>query len=102
MNEREFITEPHLPIRIPQSDGPSSVRVKRKPPVLMIRQQTMVSGGDYPSGSESDSHDHRSQRDRRYPRRKGYHQGRGGKPTDKQSKEYPSRGGPPDGGGQKL
>ena len=60
MNKREFIAEPHLPIRIPQLDGPSSVRVKRKPPVLMIRTQTLISGGDYPSGSESDSHDHRS------------------------------------------
>ena len=60
MNEREFIAEPHLPIRIPQLDGPSLVCVKRKPPVPMIRTQTMISGGDYPSGSESDSHDHRS------------------------------------------
>ena len=25
MNEREFIAEPHVPIRIPQLDGPSSV-----------------------------------------------------------------------------
>ena len=60
INEREFMAEPHLPIRIPQLDGPSSMHVKRKQPVPMIRKQTMISGGDYPSGSESDSHDHRS------------------------------------------
>ena len=60
MNEREFITEPRVPIRIPQLDGPSSVHVIRKPPVQLIRTQTMVSRGDYPSGSESDSHDHRT------------------------------------------
>ena len=60
MDERDFIAKPHLPIRIPQLDGPSSVHVKRKLPVPMIRKQTMISGGDYPSGSESDSHDFRS------------------------------------------
>ena len=60
MDERDLIAEPHLPIRIPQLDGPSLVHAKRKPPVPMIRKQTMISGGDYPSGSESDSHDFRS------------------------------------------
>ena len=60
MDEREFITDPHLPIRIPQLDGPLSVHTKRKPPVPIIRKHTMISGGDYPSGSESDSHDFRS------------------------------------------
>ena len=60
MDERDFIAKPHLPIRIPQLDGPSSVHVKRKLPVPMIRKQTMISGGDYPSGSESDSHDFRA------------------------------------------
>ena len=60
MNEREFITEPCVPIRIPQLDGPSLVCVIRKPPVPLVRTQTMIFGGDYPSGSESDSHDHRT------------------------------------------
>ena len=60
MNEREFITGPCVPIRIPQLDGPSSVRVIRKPHVPLTRTQTMVSGGDYPSGSESDSHGYRT------------------------------------------
>ena len=99
MDEREFIMDPRLPIRIPQLDGPLSVCTKRKLPVPIVRKHTMISGGDYPSGSESDSHDFRSQRDRRYPGRKGYHQGRGGKPPDKQGREYPKRGGPPDSGG---
>ena len=60
LNENEFITEPRLPIRIPQLDGPSPVHMKRKLPVSLMRTQTMVSGGDYPSRSESDSHDNRS------------------------------------------
>ena len=60
MNEKEFRAEPHLPIRIPQLDGPTSVRVKRKQLVPMLRKQTMIPGGDYPSRSESDSHDHSS------------------------------------------
>ena len=76
MNEREFIVEPRVPIRIPQLDSPSLVCIIRKPPVPWTRTQTIVSGGDYPSGSESDSHEHRTQRDRRYLRRKRYHQGR--------------------------
>ena len=60
MNEREYMTEPHIPIRVPQLDGPTSVCVKRKQPVPSIRKQTMIPGGDYPSGSESDSYDNRS------------------------------------------
>ena len=91
--------EPCLPIRIPQLDGPLSVHMKREQPVSVIRKQPIISGGDYPSGSESDSHDFRPHKDRRYPGRKGYHQGRGGKPSDKQDRKYPKRGGPPDNGG---
>ena len=87
MDEREFTTEPCLPIRIPQLDGPLSVHTKRKQLVTIIRKQPLISGGDYPSGSESDSHDFRSHKDRRYPGRKGYHQGRGGKPSDKPNRE---------------
>ena len=60
MDEREFIMDPHLHIRIPQLDGPLLVHARRKQPIPMIRKQTMISGGDYPSGSESDSHDFRS------------------------------------------
>ena len=59
MNEKEFIAELHVPTRIPQLDGPLSVRVIRKPPVP-LRTQTMVSGGDYPSESDSDTHSHRT------------------------------------------
>ena len=93
MDEREFTMEPCLPIRIPQLDGPSSVRIKRKQPITVIRKQPLTSSGDYPSGSESDSHDFRSHKDRRYPGRKGYHQGRRGKPSNKPDREYPYRGG---------
>ena len=71
MDERGFIAETRMPIRIPQLDGPISVRTKRKLPVSLIRKQPMISGGDYPSGSESDSHDFRPHKDRRYPGKKG-------------------------------
>ena len=94
MDERKFTTECCLPIRIPQLNGPSSVHIKRKQPITVIRKQPLTSGGDYPSGSESDSHDFRSHKDRRYPGRKGYHQGRRGKPSDKPDREYSYRGGP--------
>ena len=96
MDEGEFTTEPCLPTRIPQLDGPLLVRTKRKQPVTILRKQPLISGGDYPSGSESDSHDFRSHKDRRYPGRKGYHQGRGGKPSDKPDREYPYKGGEED------
>ena len=80
------MTGSHLPIRLPQLDGPTSVHVKRKQLVPMLRERTMIPGGDYPSESESDSHDSKSREGRRYPRRKGYHQGRSRKPPDKQSR----------------
>ena len=38
MNDREFMAEPCLPIRIPQLDGPSLVHVKRKQLVPMLRK----------------------------------------------------------------
>ena len=67
MDEREFTMEPCLPIRIPQLDGPSSVHIKRKQPITVIRKQPLTSGGDYPSGSESDSHDFRSHKEWKIP-----------------------------------
>ena len=60
VNEEDFIAGSHLPIRLPQLDGPTSVHVKRKQLVPMLRKRTMIPGGDYPSGSESDSHGNRS------------------------------------------
>ena len=64
VNEGDFMAESHLPIRLPQLDGPISVHVKRKQLVPMLRKRTMIPGGDYPSGSESDSHDNGSREDR--------------------------------------
>ena len=60
INGREFVTDPSLHTRIPQLDGPLLVHTRRKHPIPMLRKQTMISGGDYPSGSESDSYDFRS------------------------------------------
>ena len=90
VHEKDFMTGSHLPIKLPQLDGPTSVCVKKKP---MLRKRTIFPGGDYPSESESDSFE-----DRRYPRRRGYHQGRGEKPPDEQGRGYPRRGRPPNDG----
>ena len=60
VNEGDFMTGTHLSIRLPQLDGPTSVHVKRKQLATMLRERTTIPGGDYPSGSESDSHDSRS------------------------------------------
>ena len=49
----------HLSIRLPQLDGPTSVHLKRKQPTPMVRERTAIPGGEYPSESESDSHDSR-------------------------------------------
>ena len=98
VNERDFMAGSHLPIMLPQLDGPTSVHVKRKQFIPMARKRTIIPGGYYPIGSESNSHDNRSLEDRRYPGRKGYHQGRGGKPPDKQGRGYPRRGRPPNDG----
>ena len=60
VNEGDFIAGSHLPIRLPQLDGPTSVHAERKQLVPMLRGRTMIPGGDYPSGSDSDSHDNKS------------------------------------------
>ena len=38
VNEGDFMAGSHLPIRLPQLDGPTSVSVKRKQPVPMLRK----------------------------------------------------------------
>ena len=98
VNEGDFMAGTHLLIRLPQLDGPTSVHVKRKQLTSMVRERATISGGDYPSESKSDSHDSRSQEGRRYPGRKGHHQGKGGKPPDKYGRGYPRRGRPPNDG----
>ena len=60
VNEGDFMAGSHLPIRLPQLDGPTSVHVKRKQLVPMLKERTMIPGGDYPSESESNTHDIRS------------------------------------------
>ena len=49
VNEGDFMAGSHLPIRLPQLDGPTSVHVKGKQLVPMLRERTMIPGGDYPS-----------------------------------------------------
>ena len=65
-----------LPSIMPQLDGPASVHTKGKQPVPMIRKRTTLSGGEYPSESDSDSHGNRSHEDGRYPGRQRYYQER--------------------------
>ena len=102
MNIDDSIARPCIPIIMPQLDGPTSVCVKRKQPVPVLRRRTTVPGEGYPDESDSDSHDNRSREDRRYPGRRRYYQERGGRPPDRednQGRGYPGRGRPPNDGG---
>ena len=63
--EEDIMVGTHLSIRLPQLDGPTSVPVKRKQLAPMLRERPTIPGGDYPTGSESDSHDSRSQEGRK-------------------------------------
>ena len=86
---------------MPQLDGPTSVHVKRKQPVPVVRRTT-IPGEGYPDESDSDSHDNRFREDRRYPGRRRYYQERGGRPPDRENNKgqgYPGRGRPPNDGG---
>ena len=69
MDIEEPLRKPRLPSVMPQLDGPASVHIKGKQPVPMIRKRTTLSGGGYPSKSDSDSHGNRSSEDGRYPGR---------------------------------
>ena len=72
MNIDDSIARPCLPVVMPQLDGPTSVRVKRKQPVPVVRRRTTIPGEGYPDESDSDSHDDRSCKDMRYPGRRRY------------------------------
>ena len=85
---------------MPQLDGPTSVCVKRKQPVPVVRRTT-IPGEGYPDESNSNSDDNRFCEDRRYPGRRRYYQERGGRPPDKENNQgqgYPGRGKPPNDG----
>ena len=69
MNIEESMARPQLPSVMPQLDGPTSVRVKRKQPIPMVRKRTTIPRGGYPDESDSDSHGNRSHEDGRYPGR---------------------------------
>ena len=101
MNIDDSIERPHIPIVMPQLDGPASVHIRRKQPVPMVRRRTMIPGEGYPDESDSDSHNNRSCEDRRYPGRRIHYQERGGRPLDRednQGRGYPGRGRPPNDG----
>ena len=92
MNIEESMVRPHIPVIMPQLDGPASVCVRRKQPVPVVRRRTTIPGEGYPDESDSDSHDNRSHEDRRYPGRRRYYQERGGRPLDRednQGRGYP-------------
>ena len=70
LNIDDSIARPHLPVVMPQLDGPASVHVRRRQPVPVVRRRTIIPGEGYPDESDSDSHDNRSCEDRRYPGKK--------------------------------
>ena len=100
LNIDDSITRPHLPVVMPQLDGPASVCARRKQPVPVVRRKTIIPGEGYPDESDSDSHDNISCEDRRYPGRRHY-QDRDGRSLDRednQGRGYPGRGRPPNDG----
>ena len=102
LNIDDSITRPHLPVVMPQLDGPSSVCVRRRQPVLVVRRKTIIPGEGYTDESDSDSCGNRSREDRRYPGRRRHYQDRDGRPPDRednQGRGYPGRGRPPNDGG---
>ena len=81
----ESIERTIVPNIMPQLDGPASICTQRRQP-LPITRRTTIPGNGFPDDSNSDSHDHRSRDDRRYPGRR-YHQERGGRPPDRESNQ---------------
>ena len=77
---------PHVPIIMPQLDGPASVCTRRKQPLPIVRRTT-IPGGGYPNESNNDSHDNRFQEDRRYPGKKRYHHERNGRLPDRENNQ---------------
>ena len=104
---------PCIPDIMPQLDGPTSIRARRRPIQEFIQRTTTMPRGGYPDGSVSDSHDNRRSYDeqRHSGRRRHYHD-RGGRPPDRRNdqergysrsgrppdREPPGDGGPPDDG----
>ena len=86
MNMEESTVRPHVPIIMPQLDGPASVCAWRKQPLPIVRRTT-IPGEGYPDESNSDSHDNRFCEDRRYPGRRRYYQERGGRPPDRENNQ---------------
>ena len=58
------MVRPRIPTIMPQLDGPTSIRVKRKQPVPVVRRTT-IPGEGYPDESDGDSHDNRFHENRR-------------------------------------
>ena len=86
MNMEESAIRPHVPIIMPQLDGPTSVCMQRKQP-LAIDRRTTIPGEEYPDESNSDSHDNRFCEDRRYSGRRRYYQERGERPPDRKNNQ---------------
>ena len=54
----ESIVRSNIPNIMPQLDGPASVQVQRRQPLLITRRTT-VPGDEYPDDNDSDSHNNR-------------------------------------------
>ena len=84
LNIDDSITRPHLPVIMPQLDGPASVHVRSRQPVPVVRRKIIIPGEGYPDESDSDSHDKRPCEVRRYPGRRRHYQDKGGRPPDRE------------------
>ena len=93
---------------IPQLDGPTSVRARRRisenagTEQETIQRSTVIPRGGYPDESDSDSHDNRRPHDGRRPSGRRRYQDRSGRPPDRgnnHDRGYSRRGRPPDGNG---
>ena len=87
---------------IPQLDGPTSVRTRRRLEQEPIQRTTVRPRRGYHHESDSDSHDNRRPHDGRRPsgRRRRYHNRSGGLPDrgNNHNRGYSRSGGPPDDG----
>ena len=93
---------------IPQLDGPTSVRTRRRLSENTrieqdtIQRTTVIPRGGYPDESDSDSHDNRRHHDGQRPSGRRRYPDRSGRPLDRRDNHdrgYSRRGRPPDDGG---
>ena len=99
---RSSLARPCIPDIMPQLDGPTSIRTRRRPVQEFIQRTATTPRGGHHDESDSDSHDNRSHDEWRYSGRRGHYHDRGERPPDRrndQGRGYSRNGRPPDDGG---